>query len=284
MSATAILTTDRPRATRSRRGQAAPARRLVLRRLRRRRHDAADRRRGALRSARSSCRAARCSMLRPAMATRHSRPHAAGATSSRPTTCRRSSSADASAPPPNGLTVEFREADAEALPFPRRELRRGRSRPSASCSRPTRTRPRPNLLRVCKPGGKIGLANWTPEGLHRPVVQDARQASAAAGRREVARAMGHAGASRRDVRPQAGSIVAAAHVRVSLPVAGALARRVQDVLRAHVQGLRGARRRRAGGADPRSSRARWRIQSRERWHHGGAQRISRGRHHQAVTL
>ena len=37
-------------------------------------------------------------------------------------------------------------------------------------------------------------------GLHRPAVQDARQAHAAARRREVARALGHAGPAQRDVR------------------------------------------------------------------------------------
>ena len=32
---------------------------------------------------------------------------------------------------------------------------------------------RPSWLRVCRPGGRIGLANWTPDGLHRPDVQGA---------------------------------------------------------------------------------------------------------------
>src|SRR5690349_7358799 len=61
------------------------------------------------------------------------------------------------------LAVTFQEADAEALPFadasfdvvlsifgvmftPRLEQAAG------------------ELLRVCRPGGKIGVANWTPEG------------------------------------------------------------------------------------------------------------------------
>ena len=38
------------------------------------------------------------------------------------------------------------------------------SRPSASCSRPNQEQAASELLRVCRPGGKIGLANWTPEG------------------------------------------------------------------------------------------------------------------------
>ena len=36
-------------------------------------------------------------------------------------------------------------------------------RPSASCSRPNQEQAASELLRVCRPGGKIGLANWTPD-------------------------------------------------------------------------------------------------------------------------
>jgi ubiquinone/menaquinone biosynthesis C-methylase UbiE len=61
------------------------------------------------------------------------------------------------------LTMQFREADAEALPFP-------------DCSfdvvvstfgvmfTPDQERAAAELMRVCRPGGKIGLANWTPDG------------------------------------------------------------------------------------------------------------------------
>jgi ubiquinone/menaquinone biosynthesis C-methylase UbiE len=64
----------------------------------------------------------------------------------------------------DGLTIEFREADAEALPF-------------ADCAfdavvstfgvmfTPNQDRAAAELLRVCRVGGKIGLANWTPESL-----------------------------------------------------------------------------------------------------------------------
>ena len=61
------------------------------------------------------------------------------------------------------LNINFQEADAEALPFP-------------DCSfdivvstfgvmfTPDQDRAAAELVRVCKRGGKIGLANWTPEG------------------------------------------------------------------------------------------------------------------------
>ena len=52
------------------------------------------------------------------------------------------------------------------------------------------------LLRVCKPGGKIGLANWTPNGFIGQLFKTHRQAHAAAGRREIAGAVGHPRAHR----------------------------------------------------------------------------------------
>jgi ubiquinone/menaquinone biosynthesis C-methylase UbiE len=64
----------------------------------------------------------------------------------------------------DGLTIEFREADAEALPF-------GDNAFDAVVSTfgvmftPNQEQAAAELLRVCRPGGKIGLANWTPEGL-----------------------------------------------------------------------------------------------------------------------
>jgi SAM-dependent methyltransferase len=62
-----------------------------------------------------------------------------------------------------GLSVAFEEADAEALPF-------GDGTFDAVVSTfgvmftPNQDRAASEMLRVCKPGGKIGLANWTPEG------------------------------------------------------------------------------------------------------------------------
>jgi len=62
-----------------------------------------------------------------------------------------------------GLSVQFKEADAEALDF-------GDATFDAVLSTfgvmftPDQDRAASELLRVCKSGGKIGLANWTPEG------------------------------------------------------------------------------------------------------------------------
>jgi ubiquinone/menaquinone biosynthesis C-methylase UbiE len=61
------------------------------------------------------------------------------------------------------LTVEFREADAEALPFADHSFDVVVSTFGVMFT-PDQDRAASELLRVCRSGGKIGLANWTPEG------------------------------------------------------------------------------------------------------------------------
>jgi ubiquinone/menaquinone biosynthesis C-methylase UbiE len=62
-----------------------------------------------------------------------------------------------------GLTVKFKQADAEALPF----IDNGFDVVVSTFGvmfTPNQDKAAAELIRVCKPGGKIGLANWTPEG------------------------------------------------------------------------------------------------------------------------
>ena len=61
------------------------------------------------------------------------------------------------------LTVEFREADAEALPFADATYDVVVSTFGVMFT-PDQDKAASELMRVCKPGGKIGLANWTPHG------------------------------------------------------------------------------------------------------------------------
>ncbi len=61
------------------------------------------------------------------------------------------------------LDIEFREADAEALPFEDRSFDVVVSTFGVMFT-PDQERSAHELVRVCKRGGKIGLANWTPEG------------------------------------------------------------------------------------------------------------------------
>ena len=62
-----------------------------------------------------------------------------------------------------GLTVAFKEADAEALPFADGAFDAVVSTFGVMFT-PNQDQAARELLRVCKSGGKIGMANWTPEG------------------------------------------------------------------------------------------------------------------------
>jgi ubiquinone/menaquinone biosynthesis C-methylase UbiE len=62
-----------------------------------------------------------------------------------------------------GLHVDFRTADAENLPFRDSSFDAVVSTFGAMFS-PDQDSTASEMLRVCKPGGKVGLANWTPDG------------------------------------------------------------------------------------------------------------------------
>ena len=61
-----------------------------------------------------------------------------------------------------GHTIQFQEADAENLPFPDASFDTVMSTFGVMFT-PNQEQAASELARVCKPGGKIGLANWTPE-------------------------------------------------------------------------------------------------------------------------
>jgi len=60
------------------------------------------------------------------------------------------------------LSVMFREADAEALPFENSSFDVVLSTFGVMFT-PNQQRAADEMVRVCRPGGKIGLASWTPE-------------------------------------------------------------------------------------------------------------------------
>jgi ubiquinone/menaquinone biosynthesis C-methylase UbiE len=62
-----------------------------------------------------------------------------------------------------GLRVDFQIADAEDLPFPDNSFDAVVSTFGAMFS-PDQSRTASEMLRVCRSGGRIGLANWSPEG------------------------------------------------------------------------------------------------------------------------
>jgi ubiquinone/menaquinone biosynthesis C-methylase UbiE len=61
------------------------------------------------------------------------------------------------------LDVKFQTADAEALPFADASFDALLSTFGVMFA-PDQARAAAELARVCRPGGRIGLANWTPEG------------------------------------------------------------------------------------------------------------------------
>jgi ubiquinone/menaquinone biosynthesis C-methylase UbiE len=63
-----------------------------------------------------------------------------------------------------GYEIEFVEGDAQALPFEDASFDYVISTFGAMFA-PDQERTAAELLRVCRPGGKIGMANWPPRGL-----------------------------------------------------------------------------------------------------------------------
>jgi SAM-dependent methyltransferase len=61
-----------------------------------------------------------------------------------------------------GLNVEFQTADAEALPFADAAFDAVVSTFGVMFA-PDHAKSASEMLRVCRPGGRIGLANWTPD-------------------------------------------------------------------------------------------------------------------------
>ena len=62
-----------------------------------------------------------------------------------------------------GQTVAFKVADAEQLPFPDARFDAVVSTFGVMFT-PNQSKAASELMRVCRPGGMIGMANWTPDG------------------------------------------------------------------------------------------------------------------------
>ena len=63
----------------------------------------------------------------------------------------------------NGLSIKFMEADAESLPFEDASFDAVVSTFGVMFA-PNQAQAASEMMRVCKRGGRIGLANWTPDG------------------------------------------------------------------------------------------------------------------------
>ena len=181
-----------------------------------------------------------------------------------------------------GWRIEFKEADAESLPFADGAFDAVVSTFGVMFT-PNQDKAAAELLRVCRPGGKIGLANWTPEGFIGQVFKAiGKQMPPPAGVKSPAlwgaqpRINEMFGAARRIDQP------AQARIHVPLPLAGALDGGLQDLLRSAAEDLRCASRGEAGRIAQRSDESDCAAQPREGRHDGGAERIRRDCHHQAI--
>ncbi len=63
----------------------------------------------------------------------------------------------------DGFPIQYQVADAENLPFMDGQFDNVMSTFGVMFT-PNQARSASEMLRVCRPGGKIGLANWTPDG------------------------------------------------------------------------------------------------------------------------
>ena len=99
-----------------------------------------------------------------------------------------------------GVALDWVEADAERLPFEDASFDVVMSSIGVMFA-PHHQDAADELVRVCRPGGTIGLLSWTPEGHDRVAVRDDEAVRAAAApRRAVAAALGQRGAPGRAVR------------------------------------------------------------------------------------
>ncbi len=94
------------------------------------------------------------------------------------------------------LQVSFQEADAEALPFDDASFDAVVSTFGVMFA-PDHAKSAAEMLRVCRPGGRIGLANWTPEGFIGQLFKTLGRHVAPPRRRAVAGAVGLGGAPAR---------------------------------------------------------------------------------------
>ena len=104
-----------------------------------------------------------------------------------------------------GLAIEFKEADAEALPFADEPFDTVVSTFGVMFT-PNQDQAAAELVRVCKSGGQIGLANWTPDGFIGQLFKTLGKYLPPPGRRQISPAVGHTHAPHRNVRAAAASI------------------------------------------------------------------------------
>ncbi len=153
------------------------------------------------------------------------------------------------------LEVEFQVADAEALPFADASFDAVLSTFGVMFT-PDQARAAAELARVCRPGGRIGLASWTPDGFigrlfkvlgrHLPPPPGVQPPSLWGVESPPARAVR---------RPRRFDRADPAAVQFPLSVTGALRRGVPHLVRSGAQGVPGPAGRQGAGTGTRHPRS-----------------------------
>jgi len=121
-----------------------------------------------------------------------------------------------------GLPVQFEHADAENLPYTDHSFDVVLSTFGVMFTA-DQDKAAAEMARACKPGGRIGLANWTPTSFIGELFKLMGKYLPAGGRREVTRALGHRSAATRALRRTARlDCHRAQELRVPLPQRGPL--------------------------------------------------------------
>ena len=137
-----------------------------------------------------------------------------------------------------GMAIEFKVADAENLPFDDNSFDVVLSTFGVMFT-PNQDKAAAELMRVCRPNGKIGLANWTPDGFIGQVFKTlGKYLPPPAGAKSPALWGTHARLDR-DVRRR-GELDRSrgAPLQFPLPLGRSFPRRVQDLLRPGAESVR----------------------------------------------
>ena len=165
----------------------------------------------------------------------------------------------------------------------RRQLRRRAVDVRRDVHARTRSRPPPSSLRVCRPGGRIGLANWTPEGFIGQMFKIVGRYVPPPGRRPLAARVGHRGAARRALRRRRpASTVQRREFVFRYRSAEHWLDAFRDLLRPDPQGVRRPRRGRPGRVRRRAAGPRQQPQHVDHRHPADPERVPRGRRRQGA--
>ena len=181
-----------------------------------------------------------------------------------------------------GFDIRFQEADVEELPFPDASFDVVLSTFGAMFA-PDQQRTADEMMRVLRSGGRLGMANWTPEsfigrlfkliGRHVPPPAGVKSPALWGSESHLA---GLFGAQAAQIRAER------CHFNFRYRSRGALCRGLPRLLRADAQGVRRTRRGRPDGPGARPCRAAHRAERRRPDLAGHPQRVPPSRHHQGL--